>query len=33
VFAVMPWRMVDYWTMTRTPDLSEFETRGAAQPA
>lgn len=27
VFAVMPWRLVDYWQMTREPRLEEFETR------
>lgn len=27
VFAVMPWRLVDYWRMTQQPDLSEFETQ------
>ncbi len=21
-----PWRLVDYWAMTREPDLSEFDT-------
>jgi 4-hydroxyacetophenone monooxygenase len=25
VFAVMPWRLVDYWRMTQEPDLSEFD--------
>jgi 4-hydroxyacetophenone monooxygenase len=25
VFAVMPWRLVDYWRMTQQPDLSEFD--------
>ncbi|MEM6745686.1 MAG: NAD(P)/FAD-dependent oxidoreductase, partial [Pseudomonadota bacterium] len=24
VVSVMPWRLVDYWTMTRAPDLSDF---------
>ncbi len=24
VVTVMPWRLVDYWTMTRTPDLSDY---------
>lgn len=33
VFAIMPWRMVDYWRMTREPDLSEFDTRAQLQPA
>ena len=27
VFAVMPWRLVDYWQMTHEPDLSEFRTQ------
>ena len=27
VFAVMPWRLVDYWRMTHEPDLSEFKTQ------
>jgi 4-hydroxyacetophenone monooxygenase len=27
VFAVMPWRLVDYWQMTHEPDLSEFKTQ------
>ena len=30
VFAVMPWRLVDYWQMTREPRLEEFETRPAS---
>jgi len=30
VFAVMPWRLVDYWQMTREPRLEEFETRPVA---
>jgi 4-hydroxyacetophenone monooxygenase len=25
VFSVMPWRLVDYWSMTHDPDLSKFE--------
>jgi 4-hydroxyacetophenone monooxygenase len=24
VFSVMPWRFVDYWSMTHDADLSEF---------
>lgn len=24
VAAALPWRLVDYWTMTRTPDLNEY---------
>jgi 4-hydroxyacetophenone monooxygenase len=27
VFAVMPWRLVDYWQMTHEPDLTEFRTQ------
>ncbi|WP_072388241.1 NAD(P)/FAD-dependent oxidoreductase [Hyphomicrobium sp. CS1BSMeth3] len=27
VFSVMPWRHVDYWHMTRTPDLLEYHLR------
>ena len=30
VFAVMPWRLVDYWQMTHEPDLSEFKTQAIA---
>jgi 4-hydroxyacetophenone monooxygenase len=26
VFSVMPWRLVDYWGMTRTPDFDDYET-------
>ena len=26
VYSVMPWRMVDYWNMTRTPKLEDYET-------
>ncbi len=26
VFSPMPWRLVDYWQMTRAPDLAEFHT-------
>lgn len=26
VYSVMPWRLVDYWNMTRTPDLADYET-------
>ena len=25
VFSVMPWRLVDYWAMTREPDLAEYD--------
>ena len=25
VFSVMPWRFVDYWSMTHDPDLSQYE--------
>jgi 4-hydroxyacetophenone monooxygenase len=24
VVSVMPWRLVDYWGMTRAPDLDEY---------
>jgi len=24
VFSAMPWRFVDYWTMTHDPDLSQY---------
>jgi 4-hydroxyacetophenone monooxygenase len=27
VFAPMPWRLVDYWSMTREPDLADFGLR------
>ena len=27
VFAVMPWRLVDYWQMTHEPNLTEFKTQ------
>jgi 4-hydroxyacetophenone monooxygenase len=34
VFVPMPWRLVDYWTMTREPDLAEFDaTPAPAAPA
>ena len=26
VYSVMPWRLVDYWNMTRTPDLDDYRT-------
>lgn len=26
VYSVMPWRLVDYWHMTRTPDLDDYQT-------
>ena len=26
VYSVMPWRLVDYWNMTRTPNLQDYET-------
>lgn len=26
VYSVMPWRLVDYWHMTRTPDLGDYKT-------
>ena len=25
VFSVMPWRLVDYWAMTRTPDFDDYD--------
>jgi len=30
VFAVMPWRLVDYWQMTHEPNLTEFKTQAIA---
>jgi 4-hydroxyacetophenone monooxygenase len=24
VFSAMPWRFVDYWTMTHDPDLRDY---------
>jgi 4-hydroxyacetophenone monooxygenase len=30
VFSVMPWRLVDYWAMTRTPDFSNYICQPAA---
>lgn len=30
VFVPMPWRLVDYWTMTREPALEEFDATPAA---
>jgi 4-hydroxyacetophenone monooxygenase len=30
VFAPMPWRLVDYWTMTREPQLNDYHIRTAA---
>ena len=30
VFAVMPWRLVDYWQMTREPRLEDFNARTRA---
>jgi 4-hydroxyacetophenone monooxygenase len=29
VFAPMPWRLVDYWRMTRDPDLADYAVRAA----
>ena len=26
VYSVMPWRLVDYWHMTRAPDLDDYQT-------
>ncbi|MEV1292855.1 NAD(P)/FAD-dependent oxidoreductase [Pseudonocardia sp. NPDC049635] len=33
VVSVMPWRIVDYWRMTRTADLADFRTEPARAPA
>jgi 4-hydroxyacetophenone monooxygenase len=30
VFSPMPWRLVDYWRMTRQPDLADYEAGRAA---
>ena len=30
VFSPMPWRLVDYWQMTRTPDLGQYTVQGSA---
>ncbi len=30
VFSVMPWRLVDYWQMTRTPDFDNYVVTAAA---
>ena len=30
VFSPMPWRLVDYWALTRTPDLAHFRLGAAA---
>jgi 4-hydroxyacetophenone monooxygenase len=32
VVTVMPWRLVDYWAMTRSPDLSDFRLGPVDQP-
>jgi 4-hydroxyacetophenone monooxygenase len=29
VVAVLPWRIVDYWEMTRRADLTDYETEPA----
>lgn len=29
VYSVMPWRLVDYWNMTREPDLKDYLVRAA----
>jgi len=26
VYSVMPWRLVEYWNMTRTPRLEDYAT-------
>lgn len=31
VFSIMPWRHVDYWQMTRRPNLDEYIVRSAAE--
>jgi 4-hydroxyacetophenone monooxygenase len=33
VFGPMPFRLVDYWTMTREPDLRDYETNAQIAPA
>lgn len=33
VVSTMPWRVVDYWTMTRSADLGDFHVRRAGQSA
>jgi 4-hydroxyacetophenone monooxygenase len=33
VFGPMPFRLVDYWTMTREPDLRDYETNTQTAPA
>jgi 4-hydroxyacetophenone monooxygenase len=33
VVAVLPWRIVEYWEMTRTADLADYETEPARTPA
>lgn len=33
VFSPMPWRLVDYWRMTREPDLSEYRLDGVREDA
>ncbi|HEV7212493.1 MAG TPA: NAD(P)/FAD-dependent oxidoreductase [Blastococcus sp.] len=33
VVAVLPWRIVEYWEMTRTADLSDYQTEPAGRPA
>ena len=32
VFSPMPWRLVDYWQMTRLPDLADYRTGQPANP-
>mgnify|MGYP003673113346 CR=1 FL=1 len=32
VFSLLPWRIVDYWQMTRHVQLDDFELRGDTQP-
>jgi 4-hydroxyacetophenone monooxygenase len=29
VYILSPWRLVDYWNWTRTPDLAEYELTSA----
>jgi len=32
VFSPVPWRLVDYWRMTRNPDLSDFHVQTVDEP-
>jgi len=31
IYILSPWRLVDYWDWTRSPDLTEFDLRVGAQ--